>query len=160
MGYASDITDEEWGILEPFLKPKQKGRPRQHRLRRMTKDDGRDPVGAENGLPVTSVVGGFSAVACGVHAVLALAEQRPVGTDQASTAPPRARERRKKSRSVVGDYRSSVGEDGAKRGNAATTAARTQTAASAISPSMRWETFWRSPFTRRAFRSHAAPISC
>jgi putative transposase len=35
MGYASDITDEEWGILEPFLEPKQKGRPRKHGLRRI-----------------------------------------------------------------------------------------------------------------------------
>ncbi len=32
MGYATDITDEEWGILEPFLEPKQKGRPRKHGL--------------------------------------------------------------------------------------------------------------------------------
>ena len=33
MGYASDISDEEWAILEPFLEPKQKGRPRKHSLR-------------------------------------------------------------------------------------------------------------------------------
>ena len=33
MGYASDLSDEEWAILEPFLEPKQKGRPRKHSLR-------------------------------------------------------------------------------------------------------------------------------
>ena len=33
MGYASDINDAEWEILEPFLEPKQKGRPRKHSLR-------------------------------------------------------------------------------------------------------------------------------
>ena len=33
MGYASDISDEEWAILEPFLEPKQKGRPRKHPVR-------------------------------------------------------------------------------------------------------------------------------
>src|ERR1700758_2992928 len=33
MGYASDLSDEEWAILEPLLEPKQKGRPRKHSLR-------------------------------------------------------------------------------------------------------------------------------
>ncbi len=33
MGYASDVRDEEWTILEPLLEPKQKGRPRKHSLR-------------------------------------------------------------------------------------------------------------------------------
>ena len=33
MGYASDLGDEEWVILEPLLEPKQKGRPRKHSLR-------------------------------------------------------------------------------------------------------------------------------
>jgi putative transposase len=33
MGYASDLRDEEWALLEPLLKPKQKGRPRKHSLR-------------------------------------------------------------------------------------------------------------------------------
>jgi putative transposase len=33
MGYASDLRDEEWVILEPLLEPKQKGRPRKHSLR-------------------------------------------------------------------------------------------------------------------------------
>ncbi len=28
MGYGTDISDEEWAILAPFLEPKQKGRPR------------------------------------------------------------------------------------------------------------------------------------
>ncbi|MCP5133845.1 MAG: transposase [Gammaproteobacteria bacterium] len=35
MGYGTDISDEEWVILAPFLEPKQKGRPRKHSLRRM-----------------------------------------------------------------------------------------------------------------------------
>ncbi len=35
MGYGSDISDKEWAILEPFLAPKQKGRPRKHDLRRI-----------------------------------------------------------------------------------------------------------------------------
>jgi putative transposase len=33
MGYASDLRDEEWALLEPLLEPKQKGRPRKHSLR-------------------------------------------------------------------------------------------------------------------------------
>ena len=33
MGYATDLKDEEWAVLEPLLQPKQKGRPRQHGLR-------------------------------------------------------------------------------------------------------------------------------
>jgi putative transposase len=33
MGYASDLRDEEWVILEPLLEPKQKGRPCKHALR-------------------------------------------------------------------------------------------------------------------------------
>jgi hypothetical protein len=28
MGYASDLRDEEWVILEPLLEPRQKGHPR------------------------------------------------------------------------------------------------------------------------------------
>ena len=35
MGYGTDISDEEWAILAPFLELKQKGRPRKHSLRRM-----------------------------------------------------------------------------------------------------------------------------
>lgn len=35
MGYGTDITDKEWEILEPYLEPKQKGRPRKHSLRRI-----------------------------------------------------------------------------------------------------------------------------
>jgi putative transposase len=33
MGYATDLRDHEWAILEPLLEPKQKGRPRKHGLR-------------------------------------------------------------------------------------------------------------------------------
>ncbi len=33
MGYASDLGEEEWAILEPLLEPKQKGRPRKYALR-------------------------------------------------------------------------------------------------------------------------------
>ena len=33
MGYATDLPDNEWQILEPLLEPKQKGRPRKHGLR-------------------------------------------------------------------------------------------------------------------------------
>jgi putative transposase len=33
MGYASDLRDAEWALLEPWLEPKPKGRPRQHELR-------------------------------------------------------------------------------------------------------------------------------
>jgi hypothetical protein len=33
MGYATDLRDSEWQILEPLLEPKQKGRPRKHALR-------------------------------------------------------------------------------------------------------------------------------
>jgi transposase len=33
MGYASDLRDEAWAILEPLVEPKQKGRPRKHSLR-------------------------------------------------------------------------------------------------------------------------------
>ena len=33
MGYASDMRDEEWAILEPLLAPQQQGRPRKHSLR-------------------------------------------------------------------------------------------------------------------------------
>jgi putative transposase len=33
MGYASDLRDDEWEILEPLLEPQQKGRPRKHALR-------------------------------------------------------------------------------------------------------------------------------
>jgi putative transposase len=30
MGYATDLRDHEWEILEPRLEPKQQGRPRKH----------------------------------------------------------------------------------------------------------------------------------
>ena len=30
MGYASDLRDQEWQVLEPLLEPRQKGRPRKH----------------------------------------------------------------------------------------------------------------------------------
>ncbi len=33
MGYASDMRDNEWKLLEPLLEPKQQGRPRKHGLR-------------------------------------------------------------------------------------------------------------------------------
>jgi putative transposase len=33
MGYATDLPDNEWQILEPRLEPKPKGRPRKHGLR-------------------------------------------------------------------------------------------------------------------------------
>ena len=33
MGYATDLPDNEWQILEPLLEPKPKGRPRKHGLR-------------------------------------------------------------------------------------------------------------------------------
>ena len=33
MGYATDISDVEWKILEPLVEPKQKGRRRLHGLR-------------------------------------------------------------------------------------------------------------------------------
>src|ERR1700739_3421730 len=33
MGYATDLCDDEWQILEPPLEAKQKGRPRKHSLR-------------------------------------------------------------------------------------------------------------------------------
>ncbi len=33
IGYATDLQDHEWEILEPLLEPKQQGRPRQHGLR-------------------------------------------------------------------------------------------------------------------------------
>jgi putative transposase len=33
-GYPSDLTDEEWGLLEPLLPaPKKRGRPRLHSAR-------------------------------------------------------------------------------------------------------------------------------
>ena len=33
MGYETDISDKEWAILEPLVKPKQEGRKRLHGLR-------------------------------------------------------------------------------------------------------------------------------
>ena len=77
MGYASDLRDQEW---QPLLEPRQKGRPRKHGLREICNAD---PLCAENGMPVADAAAGFSAVACGIYDILALAEQRPVGTDHA-----------------------------------------------------------------------------
>jgi transposase len=65
---------------------------------------------------VATVAKRLSAVACGLYDVLALAEQRFVGTDHARAAPPCARESGTETRSILGDYRQPVGQDRTKRG--------------------------------------------
>ncbi len=33
MGYPSDLSDEEWGVLEPYVEAEKRGRPRKHSIR-------------------------------------------------------------------------------------------------------------------------------
>ena len=80
MGYTTDLPDNEWQILEPLLAPKQKGRPRKHGLRAICNAI---RYVQRTGVSVAFVAQRFSTVASRVHDVLALAEQRVMGTDHA-----------------------------------------------------------------------------
>ena len=72
--YESDVTDQEWAIVESML-PKQGrlGRPRETDLTRGLQCH---PVCAGHGMPVAGVAEGFSALFDGHQLLLQVARQR------------------------------------------------------------------------------------
>ena len=68
--YASDVTDEEWAVIEGFLpRPRKLGRPRTTEMR-------------DDGLSVATIAQGISAILDGPAIFLSMAGWRAVAEDQ------------------------------------------------------------------------------
>ena len=77
--YASDVTDEEWALIERFLpRPRKLGRPRTTEMRR----GWQSVVPVDNGLSVATVAQGISAVLDGPAIFLSMAGCWAVADDQ------------------------------------------------------------------------------
>ena len=77
--YASDVTDEEWALIEGFLpRPRKLGRPRTTEMRSCHCP----VVPADSGLSVATVAQGTSAVLDGPAIFLSLAGCWAVADDQ------------------------------------------------------------------------------
>ena len=78
--YASDLTDAEWRLVEPYMPAvKRLGRPRENRPARHCR---RDLVYRTNRLPVAPAAEGLSAVYHGARLFLRLAGPGLVRADQ------------------------------------------------------------------------------
>jgi transposase len=78
--YASDLTDREWAVIEPFLPPPRRiGRPRSTDLARGGE---RRPLHGRDGVPVAHAAEGPAAALDGAALLLRLARQRAVADDQ------------------------------------------------------------------------------
>ena len=131
--YPSDLTDQEWALVEPLLPPAKSGGDRAAwTCAKCSMPCSTWTAPGVNGGPAQRL----SALADGVDLLPPVAQRRHLGTSPYGPARAGARQGRPGADAQRGHHRQSIGEDQPKGGGAAMTAARRSRAASATSSSI------------------------